>query len=84
MRDTATPNGTDEGTQALAPTLNGSNKAWQFIRRPGAAAEDLMTQRAKDSQTFKDPRKGVKRNKNVGILFGKHSTGALLLQKYLP
>ena len=66
LRDAATPNGTDVGTQRLGPTPKGKNVAWQFIRRKGASEEELKTQREKDSQSVKDSRKRAKKEQARG------------------
>ena len=66
LRDASTPNGTDEGTQALGPTPNGKNVAWQFMRRKGASAEELKTQQEKDSQSVKNARKRAKKEQERG------------------
>ena len=66
LRDAATPNGTDVGTQRLGPTPKGKNVAWQFIRRKGASEEELKTQREKDSQSVKDSRKRAKKEEKRG------------------
>ena len=52
LRDAATPNGTDMGTQRLVSTPKGNNVAWQFMRRKGASAEEVKTQQEKDSQSY--------------------------------
>ena len=49
LRDVATPNGTDVVTQGLGPTPKGNNEAWQFMRRKGASAEEVKTQRENDT-----------------------------------
>ena len=66
MRDAATPNGTDMGTQRLVPTPKGNNVAWQFKRRKGASAEEVMTQQEKDSQSVKNARKRAKKEEERG------------------
>ena len=66
LRDAATPNGTDVGTQQLRPTPNGRNVAWQFMRRKGLSAEELKTQQEKDSQSVKDSRRRAKKEQARG------------------
>ena len=66
MRDAATPNGSDVGTQRLGPTPKGKNQAWQFIGREGASEEELKTQREKDSQSVKNARKRAKKEQARG------------------
>ena len=66
MRDSATPNGTDEGIQKLVPTPKGNNEAWQFIRRKGASAEEAKTQQEKDGQSVKNARKRAKKEQKRG------------------
>ena len=66
LRDAATPNGTDVGTQALGPTQKGKNVAWQFIRREGASEEELKTQQEKDSQSVQNARKRAKKEQERG------------------
>ena len=66
LRDAATPNGTDVGTQRLGPTPKGKNVAWQFIRRKGASEEELKTQREKDSQSVRDSRKRARKEEERG------------------
>ena len=77
LRDAATPNGTDVGTQRLRPTPNGNNEARQFMRQKGASAEEVKTQQEKDSQSVKNARKRAKRNKNADTLLGDPSLIAL-------